>query len=66
MIGMTNLTHDIFYHCDDRHCISNDLVCNGIQDCPNAQDETVLQCGKTINLHCLIIIILYNFIIISE
>lgn len=44
-----NSTHNI-YHCDDKHCIPKLLVCNGIQDCPHAQDEAVSECGKKLNI----------------
>lgn len=31
--------HCFFYSTD--HCIANDMVCDGFEDCPNAEDEKV-------------------------
>lgn len=42
-------THDI-YHCDATHCIPKSLVCNGIPDCHQSQDESVSECGKIISI----------------
>ncbi|VVC28732.1 Hypothetical protein CINCED_3A011872 [Cinara cedri] len=42
----TNLTH---YHCDDTYCILRDKLCDGIQNCPQAQDEAVSECGCNYN-----------------
>lgn len=44
-----NSTHEI-YLCDDTHCIPKSLVCNGIPDCLQAQDETVSECGKSMEI----------------
>lgn len=43
-------THKI-YHCDDKHCIPKSLLCNGIPNCPLAQDEAISECGKTLKMH---------------
>lgn len=48
----SNSTHNV-YHCDDTHCIAKSLVCNGIPDCFQAQDETVSECGKIMKLYTL-------------
>lgn len=42
---VSNSTSDV-YHCDDTYCIPKSLVCNGIPDCHQAQDEAVSECGN--------------------
>lgn len=45
-----NWTHKTYY-CDEKHCIPKFLLCNGIPNCPMAQDETISECGKMLKIH---------------
>jgi len=48
-----NSTQNI-YRCDDTHCIPKSLVCNGIPDCFQAQDEVVSECGEFAEIYYLL------------
>ncbi|XP_054287208.1 G-protein coupled receptor GRL101-like [Macrosteles quadrilineatus] len=46
--GLCNASAPVF-HCDSVTCVTQDLLCNGLPDCPSAQDEGVDQCGCLAN-----------------
>ncbi|KAG8305466.1 hypothetical protein J6590_069358 [Homalodisca vitripennis] len=48
LFRLCNTSQSVF-HCDPVTCVPSDLLCNGLPDCPAAQDEGVLQCGCLAN-----------------
>ena len=41
------LTPDFQCYDDARTCVTSDKVCDGVEDCPDGEDEDVEQCGMS-------------------